>query len=277
VSPEADWSDLAAEAEVIEPDSADEYGWADLLELQLALPPALKVTKQIAQRFFSSLSYCSYPLSFEILGLEGSIIIQLVCHQQDLSQVRAQLEAYFPEAVLTEERKFLKRSWDEAGDRESVIVDFGLSCEFMRPLLCVESFEVDPLIAVIGALTDLEQGELGLLQVLFQRVRSPWAESVMRSVTDLDGKAFFADAPETVTLAKHKINSPLFAAVMRVATTSGEQGRGWQIARKLGGALAQFASPGSNELIPLSNDGYNRQDHLACPTGSSKPSQRDAD
>lgn len=261
---EEGWSELLAEAATLQPEPAVSYTADDLVEIQLALPPQLKVNKETTLQFLYSLRYCSFPLSFEVIGLEHAITIQLVCHNRDYPQVRHQLEAYFPEAVLTAERAFLQGCWEEAEGGDTLVVDFGLSAEFMRPLQCSSNFEVDPLIGITGAVADLRNGEVGLLQVLFQSASEPWSESIMRSVTDLDGKAFFNDAPETVALAKHKVSCPLFASVIRVATKGGQSDRCWQIARNLGGALARFASPGSNELIPLSNDGYSDRDHEWC-------------
>ena len=76
-------------------------------------------------------------------------------------------------------------------DSEGVVIDFGLSNEFMRPLRESRNFDVDPLIGITGALSNIEVGEVGILQVLFQPAREPWAESIIRSVTDGEGKSFF--------------------------------------------------------------------------------------
>src|SRR5207253_2080352 len=100
------------------------------------------------------------------------------------------------------------------------------------------------------------------LQVLLQRARYPWAESIVRAVTDWEGKPFFTDAPEMLALAKEKISRPLFASVIRVAARSRRHGRAWEIARLLGGALAQFSNPLGNELIPLSNEAYTEANHV---------------
>src|SRR5439155_25126784 len=121
----------------------------------------------------------------------------------------------------------------------------------MLPLRTFKGFEVDPLIGAVGALADLRDGELGLIQVLFRAARYPWAESIMHAVTDWEGRPFFADAPEMVSQAKQKIAHPLFAAVVRVASHSPAYGRAWQISKALGGTLTQFTNPTVNELIPL--------------------------
>ncbi len=42
------------------------------------------------------------------------------------------MQAYFPDAILTERDGYLSALWDDTGARETVAVDFGLSKEFMR-------------------------------------------------------------------------------------------------------------------------------------------------
>jgi excisionase family DNA binding protein len=246
---------LEPQPEVFEDESA-------LVEMQVSVPPTLKITRDAAERFLLSLTYSVRPLSFEVVGLPESIIIQVACREQDPAQLRQQLRAYFPEAVLTEKDGVLRQLWDERSGKETVVVDFGLSHEFMRPLRTFERFESDPLIGITGALAELQEGEIGLLQILFQAAHYPWPENIMRAVTDWEGRSFFVDAPEMVSLAKQKVSRPLFAAVIRVAARGASYKRAWEIAKGLGGALTQFSAPPSNELIALSDKGYRKQDHI---------------
>jgi len=100
------------------------------------------------------------------------------------------------------------------------------------------------------------------MQVLFQSARSALSESILRSVTDWQGEAFFVDAPALVSLAREKIDRPLFSAVVRVAARSPEPKRAWQFAKRIGGAFAQLGNPTSNELIALSNAEYPDDAHV---------------
>jgi len=234
---------------------------SELVEAQVSVPPAIKVSREATEQFLLSLSYSAKPLSFEVIGEPKSITVQLTCRRPDRPELHQQLRAYFPEAVLTERSDFLGHRWEARGAKETVVIDFGLSQEFMRPLQAFSGFEVDPMISLVGALSDLKDGEVGLLQILFQATRYPWTESVLRAVTDWEGRGFFLDAPEMVGLAREKVSRPLFASVVRVAVQSPTYGRAWQIAKALGGALRQFSSPTSNELIPLTNEGYDEIEH----------------
>jgi hypothetical protein len=242
-----------------EPESSVLRGTSVIREIRLSPLPDQKVTLDNAERFLWNLKGCSYPVAFEILGTPDSICVQFVCREPDVLHVRRQLSAYLPDLVLYDEGKGLDEVWEEA--KPSVIVDFGLSQEFMRPLRTYKNFDPDPLTGVIAALEDLDKDEMGLLQVLLQSVRNPWVEDIVRSVTDWEGRSFFADSPEMVHLAREKAEKPLFAAVVRVAVQSPVTVRAWEIARALSSGLTQFDNPHSNELIPLTNEDYDNFDH----------------
>jgi len=240
-----------------EPDLFDDS--STIHEMTISLSPEQKVPLDYAENLFLNLSLCSMPLSFEIIGTSESSSVQFSCREPDLMQLRQQLNAYFPDAVVYKEGQSLECLWDR--DKHTVVVDFGLSQEFMRPLRTYKHLDPDPLTGIVGALEDLQEEELGILQVLFQGTHHPWLESIIRSVTDEQGGSFFADAPEMVHLAREKVEKPLFAAVIRVAGQSSSSSRAWEIARALAGGLRLLSNPKSNELIPLSNDGYDDAVH----------------
>ena len=243
------------------PESEPELFFADdrLVEFRVTLPSGTKIVKDAAERMLINLTYASSPIAFEVVGTSDGIVTQFACLEPDRVPLAQQLLAHFPEAIITEHDKFLVGLWDD--NKASVIVDFGLSRECMLPIRTFHSFDIDPLIGIVGALANVREGELGVLQLLFQATRHPWAESMLRAVTDGEGHSFLADAPEMVSLAREKVAQPLFAAVLRVAVCSPTQARAWTIAKALSGALRQFASPTGNEFIPLTNDGYEDQDH----------------
>lgn len=242
-----------------EPEPESQYGEGDYAEFQVTLPAGTKVAKESAERFLTSIALASSPIAFEIVGARDGITVQFASAPHDRTPLREQLAAHFPEATVTECAGFLRGLWDE--NNPSVIVDFGLSRECMVPLRTVRGFDIDPLIGIAGALAGLAEGEVGIFQVLFQAARHPWAESIVRAVTDYDGKPFFADAPELVAQARDKIAQPLYAAVIRVAAQSENHARAWKIAKNFGGAFAQFSSPTTNALMALTNGGYADRDH----------------
>lgn len=242
-----------------EPAPVDDAG--SLVELHFSLPLTLKISKEAAERFLLALPVATGPVAFEVVGTAEAIAVQLTVNAGDALGLRRQALSYFPETVLLEREEYLKKAWKDSPGLDAYVVDFGLSQEFMRPLHRVRDFNVDPLIGLTGALEVLESGEVGVCQILFQPTRYPWGENVGYAVTDWEGKSFFLDAPEMVPLAREKVARPLFAAVLRIGAKSRSRARTWEILRALGGALRAYANPPSNELIPLSNEGYPDEDH----------------
>ncbi|HTR35843.1 MAG TPA: type IV secretion system DNA-binding domain-containing protein [Bryobacteraceae bacterium] len=221
-----------------------------------------------------SLGQVSRPVSFELVGTAEATIVQLAAAVSDSRQVREQLQAYFPEALLAESRGYLDALWDITGNKATAMVEFGLSKEFMRPLKSFDRFDPDPLAGLIGAMAELGASDTAVFQVLFLPARQRWPESIMRAVTDGAGEPFFVDDPAMVKLAEEKIASPLFAAVIRVAAQSPKSKQAWRIAQGMAKSLRQFTAAASNEFIPLSNDGYEDAQHTrdvvartSCRTG----------
>ncbi|MBI5021148.1 MAG: type IV secretion system DNA-binding domain-containing protein [Ignavibacteriales bacterium] len=232
---------------------------SEIFEISIALPPDEKVTADQTEQFLVALSLCRSPISFEILGTREKIIYQFTCRQGDQPTIEGALRGYFPGAVLeSHQAKF----FDQVDANYSLVVDFGLSEEFMRPLRTSISLDHDILISLVAALETLQEGEVGMLQVLFHSTRFPWTESILRSVSDGRGGCFFADAPDMLQLAREKTKHPLFAAVIRVVGISNERERLWNITRGLASGLLQLSDPLSNELIPLTNEFYDPEVHI---------------
>lgn len=256
----------SAPTEHNEPEEVGPSEWNgsdDVTELQLSVPASLLVTPDAAEQFLIGLSSCRRLPAFEVVGTRDAIHIQLACDGADVEQVRAQVESRFPEVVITPRSGFLERHWADASDNdgETAVVEFGLGREFMLPLAVPRSFTVDPLIGLAAALSGVDDGEVGLLQVLFRPVRHRWAESILRSVTLPDGSPLFTGFRDFIGQAKAKVSRPLYAAVLRVACRSRWGDRAWELAKHLVAALAPLDNPEGNELIPLENDGYDEDEH----------------
>jgi hypothetical protein len=221
-----------------------------LIECVVSLPRDEAVKGESAERFLLALSGAELPLAFEVVGLPDELKVQLVSRSPDADLLANQLRAFFPEVSISGEPAGLRQTWT-AAPGETVLVHFGLVREFMLPLHSFRSLDPDPLLPIFGALSELEAGEAGLVQVLFARVREQWAASVMRAVVTGRGEPFFADYPELTKLAREKISRPLYAACLRVAAKSGDRTGAWRIVRDLAGALTHFGAPDANELVPL--------------------------
>jgi hypothetical protein len=247
--------------EADEPEFCGHYH-EDFQAVQLVLPKGFKVVKSIAEHFLLSLAYASHPISFEVIGNSEKIVVQLAATQRDLPQLRQQLKAHIPEASLLGGAGFdyLPDNWLNSGN-SSVIADFALSREFFLPLDTVTSFEIDPLTTIVGAMSELDGDEAGILQVLFQKAKHDWTSKASEAILRFDKTPFFGHVPDVHSLAKRKLHSPLYAVVLRVAAKSTQRERALQMVRNIGSGLAVMSDPAGNELIPLSNNGYSADRH----------------
>jgi hypothetical protein len=230
-----------------------------LIELQASLPTKLDISTEAFEHFLLTLSHCREPIAFELFGTAERIIAQFAATDDDAPLLRRQLQAHFPEASFLLAENTLRNAWDECSGDEMFVVEFGLEREFFFPLA---SGKLDPFVGIIGALSELQPGELGLFQVLFEPVRNDWAESIEAIVAHSEEMPLFVNAPELAEAAKDKIHRPLFAAVVRIAIRAEDEARSLQLARDLAGSLRVFANPHGNALIPLKNDDYPFDNHV---------------
>ncbi len=230
-----------------------------LAEFVASLPDKLDVSRDSFEQFLLNLSMCHEPISFELLGTHKKVITQFAAHSEDASLLSRQLQSFFPEAGFVPGNRVLEKAWEQATTDEPLAVEFGLAEEFMLPLA---SGKIDPFIGIVGALSALQPGELGLFQVLFNPVSESWPESIVRSVTHSDGKPYFLNKPELAGAAEKKVARPLFAAIVRILVSTENFQRTLQLAQDLAGSLRVFAHPNGNELIPLKNDGYHLAEHV---------------
>ena len=231
-----------------------------LVELQTSLPAELDIGREACEQFLLNLSLCREPLAFELVGTTAKVRFQFAAGEHDASLVGRQLRAYFPDAVFQPTEGALEETWYTCSGEEELVVEFGLGREFMFSL--ATGGKLDPFVGIVGALSELQSGELGLFQVTWQRVQNPWAESILRSVTHEDGKPFFVNMPELAEAAEKKVSRPLFAAVVRIAAKAETFERALQIACDMAGSLRVFANPQGNELIPLHNEEYPFEAHI---------------
>ena len=230
-----------------------------LVEFQATLPADLDIARESFDPFFRSLTLCREPIAFELLGVHKRIHAQFAASSSDASPVRRQLTAHFPDVQFRQLEGALDKAWNESNGAEALAVEFGLEREFMLPLA---TGKVDPFVGLVGALTELQPGELALFQILWQPVQNPWAESIVNSVTLPDGKPLFVNATELAGAAENKIAKPLFAAVVRILVRTTTNSRLQGIARELAGSLRVFINPQGNALIPLHNEDYPFEEHI---------------
>jgi len=230
-----------------------------LIELQASLPAEISTSREAFAQFLMHASLCSEPLAFELIGRPESVTMQFAAHPTDAQHLFTQMQAHFPAMYLTPSDRSLEDAWCVSENNEAAVVEFGLSQEFMIPLA---SMKADLFTGLIASLADAKSGELALFQVVFQPTNHPWAESILWSVSDNNGKSFFVNRPKLVSQAEKKVSLPLFAAVVRLAAKSGSFERTIELLRNTASAFRSLAGPESNELIPMRNDDYPLDAHV---------------
>ncbi len=230
-----------------------------LVELQLALPADFDAANGVCEYFVNSLDLCREPVAFELLGGYRQVIVQFAAAAEDVSLVRKQVSACFPDVQLSERTGTLEDAWTASEGDVACAVEFGLRQEFLLPLA---TGNLDPFIGLVAALSELRPGELGLFQVLWQPVQEPWAENITRSVTGEDGRPIFVNAPELTVAAERKVSKPLFAMVVRLMVRAANNARLYELARDLASSLRLYSHPLGNALIPLANNEYPYVAHL---------------
>jgi len=241
--------DQKISSEVSNNDPLDPYAYGnndeELVAFSVSFPKDRKIRPDETEQFLLMLSQSQHLVSFEIIGTHNSIRVQIACSESDADHVHNVIKAYFPDAVINSVDP------DEivAEGMEGMYIDFGLGDEFMRPLNTVKNFDLDPHISVFSILENLAKDEQAAIQILFKSAINPWAESIIRSVLDNEGNAFFVNAPEMVKMAEEKISAPLFGVAIRV-TGQDSKGKG-EVAKRLASAVMHSARSQGNELIPL--------------------------
>src|ERR1041385_1953583 len=132
-----------------------------LVEIQTSLPADLRIAKEALDQFIGNLSLSLEPLAFELLGSSNRVLVQFSTSRDDMSLVRRQLQAYFPEAVFQTTSGTLESAWESARGDDTLVVEFGLAREFMRPLATPD---MDPFVGIVAELSELQPGEVALFQ-----------------------------------------------------------------------------------------------------------------
>lgn len=234
-------------------DPADE----EFVELQIKLPSSVEITPELSEHVLANLLASQSKIGFELLGIGHEVVLQFVVPRRHSDDLRATIETYVPDIVVSE-LATLKAALETNTSDETVVVEFGLSSEFLLPLGTPRSFRIDPLLGFLSTMEGLGDHDLGLVQVLFERTRHPWGRTATAWLTGTDGVPVFPDSKGLLAGAAEKFSRPLVAAVVRVAGRAADRERAWDIARRLGGGLAQFS--GANEFMPLSADEYDAFD-----------------
>jgi hypothetical protein len=232
----------------------------DLKALQVKLPKDRKITPEKMKALIIMLSQYDSPVSFEIIGNAKEIVVQFVCSDTAIQTVETYLKAYFPDFTFLYSDEYIENILIQ--NTQTTVADFGLQQEFFRPIQIGKNFNIDPLTGVFGVLEQLQGNEQGGIQILFQGAVNYWSESILRSVTLVDGSSFFDDDPNAPKIALEKIQSLLFGVTIRAFGQGGQQTDSNSILDKLSYALIKGSASPTNQLIPLPSGAYDFQTRI---------------
>lgn len=226
-----------------------------------------------AEEFLRTVSSLSAPASFEILGLGGEpqfdyerayafieneqpervseaisgweepyVKVQFVAQQRDAQQVAHQLLAQYPNSAVLAADRDACQSEDGAIVRDirngrGYAGTLALRYPYCQMLRIFTRLDPDPLGVLLAAMDHLAHEEWALLQILFQPVTQPWAETVRDALVNPydGGKFWFHDV--TPRSLQEKFSTPLFAVSVRLTASTRE------VYRHLQGWAEQFAAP----------------------------------
>jgi len=226
----------------------------DLVEFSIAVPALTEVSKESSEQFLLNLGVCSGPVSFDIISLPERVAIGMACVKQDRELLMHQLNAFFPEAVITEANKYFMKSLAIGNRKPFLVMDFGLNREFFRPIKLSKNYDPDPWIGILGGLSTIKEGEAGFIQVLFQKADQPWSETLLERINAWE--YCLDEVKDLAAVAGKKFSRPIFSVNIRAGAMADTEKRIRQIAQGIQAGLTQFSDPQGNEFVPLPGDEY---------------------
>ncbi len=227
-------------------------GDTDKVIFKLHFSKERRVSADTIHAMLAVLSATENAISFELYGNSNSITIQFVCTQKDAAMLESILNAYLPSITIQKDEQGLEQILQKQG--MTSVISFALQEEFIRPIAQYASKEVDPFTGIIGLMETLKNEEQLGIQILFQGCVNRWSESIIRTAIDIDGKSFFADAPESPKLAQEKIQSPLFGVSIKAFVQANHQQRRESLAYNFVTTIQQATKSPFNAIVPVKED-----------------------
>ena len=84
----------------------------------------------------------------------------------------------------------------------------------------------------------------------------------MNAVSDNNGDCFFAEEPEFLEQSKEKVSEQLFSTIFRIAVQGNTAYRTQYLTSELINSISKISASPYNQLVPLSNKGYDYHQHL---------------
>lgn len=194
---------------------------------------------EIGEGFIRLFSQVKEPVSFEILGLQGNIILLFTASEADLSIVKDIVGSRYREAYCEEISDdplyvFYRKVKGAKSDIEFRFLDYYSAAPYFLPIISLNKTNQESLDSLYTIFSDLHHDELCLYQVLFIPARYPWEKNIQDILTIRmheikEGRKIYQDH-HSYLLAENKLRNiqdefyekmaggqPLFAVSLRVA------------------------------------------------------------
>ena len=232
-----------------------------LIIFSIAVPRHFRHNSVRMEQLLVMLAYRGNPVSFEIIGTEDEIAIQLTTRPEDALHCHTQVQAFFPELAIAKAAIDMVESVLDAS-AAVFMTDYGLDQEFMRPIATGHAGDHDSYTPLFAILDRLSGNQAVVIQLLFNGAHHPWGEHMVESVSDCAGKSFFIDAQEMPQLAREKASKPLFGVSMRTLAAGASIDEALEVLKEAAVALMHMSGSPFNSLVPLQDAAYAFQDRL---------------
>jgi predicted DNA-binding transcriptional regulator AlpA len=219
----------------------ERIGIRDIVELQLLVPKEFTAKPELARRWLVSLASLGHRVAFEVIGEHKKAIAQIACEAAARSAVLDSLRAYFPETRVRQRSEDLLSTW-AAYEGWGAVLHLGLRDRVFNALENDGRADADSLIEIVGRLASLAEGELGLVQILFEPAVGGWSDDLIQFGRSID------DVDRTLPRIEAKFREPIFAVVARVAALASTQERAVDLAASLAVGLSISTRSETNAL-----------------------------
>ncbi len=196
------------------------------------------------------LSACRYQLSFEIVVINNTVTLQLICDEKDAACLQTQLSSSGFRYIVAED--LLPALLEQTPQ----ITGYGFGDAFIKPINTTFSKEEN----LLSLVTGVKDATLAL-QVVFKPVANNWSESILRWAMIRKEEQLFEREPGLAELVKQKTAAPLYAAIIRTIVCSPDASTRNNYARKAEQAVVHLSRSAVNALTPLSDKNYHIVNH----------------
>ena len=237
----------------------------ELVRLQVWISPKQACEWNRSELMLKQLSYVRHRTALEIIGNEKEIVIQILCHKDDISVVRAAFSGQFEQCKLFPAKVPMMQNASSELLGQSVFYDFHPVPPYSHLLTAPDELQRSPYIPLVTALSEIPKSATGFYQVVFTPVspQNNWHRNV-EYLTDVEhdiklsnGVSNLYNYPQErpsatrqamsqdVEIKSHN-DKPFFAAALRIGVINGQEH-----AKSLLRALGIFGSLIQNGGRPL--------------------------